>query len=193
LQRVAFEGKKRIAERSYRLQSSGSGKPINRRAAIDKHGESVMKTLVAGIAGSFLLSILMLGINAQAQTVQRTIQANIAFNFTVGKQTFPAGSYRLVRREPWLLELRDSGGHLLASALTQSVVASTGALAPRLLFTRVGGQPVLTEVWQEDESIGQQLTQTKSTVDAVRKHSKHVQTAKAGTPDIDIQQSQSQK
>jgi hypothetical protein len=66
-----------------------------------------MKTSVAGIAGSFLLSILMLGINAPAQTVQRTIQANIAFNFTVGNQTFPAGSYRLVRREPWLLELRD--------------------------------------------------------------------------------------
>jgi hypothetical protein len=139
-----------------------------------------MKNMVARVFTSLLLGVLMLGSAAQAQQSQRVIKANIPFDFVVGDRIFPAGRYSLVRIGPSLLELRDSDGHVLANVLTQSVLTLSTPASPKLRFDAEGGRHVLTQVWQENESIGQQIPQSKSVTRAVRKRSGHVQTAEVG-------------
>ena len=141
-----------------------------------------MKNMVARVLTSLLLGVLMMGSAAHAQQSERVIKANIPFDFVVGDRIFPAGRYSLARIEPSLLELRDSDGHVLANVLTQSVLTLTSPASPKLQFDAEGGRHVLTQVWQENESIGQQIPQSKSVTRAVRKGSGHVQTAEVGNP-----------
>jgi hypothetical protein len=131
---------------------------------------------------SILLGMLMLGATALAQPSERTIKSNIPFDFVVGNESFPAGRYSIVLIAPVLLQLRDSEGHILAHVLTHSVESLSKPSSPKLRFDNVNGQPVLTQVWEADDFIGQQILQPKSTNLAVRKHSGRVQTAEAGDP-----------
>jgi hypothetical protein len=141
-----------------------------------------MNKLIARSIASLLLSAMTLGPFAQAQSPERIIKANIPFEFSVGNRIFPAGRYALVRSEPFLLELRDPGGRVLASFLTQSVQARNAPAQPRLLFDNEGGGHALTQVWQENDSIGQQLQPSKSATRAVQKATRHVQTAQVSNP-----------
>lgn len=141
-----------------------------------------MKNLVGRIVTSLLLSILALSPAASGQRTGEIIKVDIPFDFAVGSQVFPAGHYSLVRSEPWQLELRDSESRLLINILTQSVQTLTAPAKPKLVFESEGHRNVLTRVWQENESIGQQILQAKWGVDAVRKRPRDVQTAKAGNP-----------
>lgn len=141
-----------------------------------------MKKLIARSIASLLLSVVALGSFVQAQSPERTIKANIPFEFSVGNRSFPAGRYSLVRVEPFLLELRDPEGRVLAHVLTQSVQSQTLPSQPRLLFDHEDGAHALIQVWQENESIGQQLTSSKSVSHAVQKGSRHVQTAQVSNP-----------
>jgi hypothetical protein len=136
-----------------------------------------MKKLIARSFAFLLLSVLAVGTFAQAQQSERTIKANIPFDFSVGNRIFPAGRYALVRVEPSVLELRDYEGRVLASVLTQSIQSLTAPAQPRLLFDGENGAHALTQVWQPNESIGQRLQPTKSLTRAVQKASHNVQTA----------------
>jgi hypothetical protein len=141
-----------------------------------------MKNLVKTVLTSILLGVLTLGSIAYAQNAEPAIRVNVPFDFAVGSQTFPAGRYSLAHIAPGLLEVRDSGGRVLATVLTQSVQALSAPDQPKLRFSLEGGQHVLTQVWQENESIGQQIPQSKSAVRAARKQSGRVQTAEVSTP-----------
>ena len=141
-----------------------------------------MKNRVGQILASLLLSVLTLGSTAQAQHTERTIKANIPFDFVVGSQLFPAGHYSLVFIAPVLLELRDSEGRALANVLIHAVQAATQSVRPKLRFESEGGQHVLTQVWQEGDFTGLQILQPKSGTLAVQKRSGHVQTAQVGNP-----------
>lgn len=142
----------------------------------------VVRTLASVFLVTFVLGTLMLGPAAHAQRVTRLIEANIPFDFTVGSQVFPAGHYTLKTIEPSQLELRDSADRVLVRVLTQSVQTFNGPALPKLVFDSATGDHVLTQVWQANDSIGQQLPLSKSLTRAVRKRSGHVQTAEAGNP-----------
>lgn len=141
-----------------------------------------MKNRVGRVVTSLLLGVLMLGATAQAQRHERIIKANIPFDFVVGNETFPAGRYSVALIGPVFLELRDSNGRALTNVLTQSVQTSAEPAQPKLRFDSEGGQHVLTQVWQEGESTGQQILQSKTAIRAVQKRSGRVQTAEASNP-----------
>ncbi len=141
-----------------------------------------MKNPVGRIVTSLLLSMLALGSIALGQRAPQIIQANIPFDFAVGGRFFPSGHYSLVRSDPWQLELRDSESRVLLNLLTQSVQTLSAPARPKLIFESENGRRVLTQVWQENESIGQQILQPKWGAGAVQKRSGDVQTAKAGNP-----------
>jgi hypothetical protein len=140
-----------------------------------------MKNRVAQILASILLGVLTLGSTVQAQHAERTVKANIPFDFVVGSEVFRAGHYAVVFIGP-VLELHDSEGRTLANVLTHAVQASTPSVRPKLRFESEGGQQVLTQVWQEGDFTGRQILQPKSGTLAVQKRSRHVQTAQAGNP-----------
>ena len=141
-----------------------------------------MKNLVTRTLTSLLLGVLSLGYTAQAQRIERVIDVNIPFEFNVGNQTFLAGRYSLVSLTPSLLELRDAEGRTLTTVLTNSVQTSNTTAAPKLQFHNQDGRYVLGQVWQADDSIGQQLPPTQSLTQVAKRRSRHVQTASAARP-----------
>jgi hypothetical protein len=145
---------------------------------VDKQGEVVMKNSAVNFLTSLFLAVLMLAAVAGAQQSERVIKADIPFDFTVGNRILPAGRYAMVRTQPWLLEVRDSEGRFVAHVLTQSIQTLNSPAAPKLRFENKDGRPALTQVWQENDSIGQQLLPRNSETRAVQKRSAHVQTAK---------------
>lgn len=138
-----------------------------------------MKNLVARTLASLLLGVLTLGPAAQAQHAEQVIKANIPFEFSVGNQVFPAGTYSLVSSAPALLDLRDAEGHTLARVLTNSVETLKAPVSPTLEFNSEGGRYSLAQVWQENASIGQQLQRPKSWTKTAKRHSSHTQTVAA--------------
>jgi hypothetical protein len=142
-----------------------------------------MKYFVERALASLLLGVLALGPSAHAQRTERVVKANIPFEFSVNGRVYPAGNYSLVRTTPVLLQLRDAEGHTLTTVLTNSVESSNTPASPKLQFYSDGRQHVLTQVWQENDSIGQQLQlQRPLTTVAKRRHSGHVQTAEVSKP-----------
>jgi len=128
----------------------------------------VVRTLV-----SLLFGALALG-SAQAQRTERIIKASIPFEFSVGRQTFPAGTYSLVITSPVFLQVRDCAGHTLATVLTNSVEANPAA-SPKLRFTSEGGHYTLAQVWQGDDS-GEQLPSPRPSTKLAKRQSRHAQT-----------------
>jgi hypothetical protein len=141
-----------------------------------------MKNLVARTLTSLLLGVLSLGYTAHAQRIERVISVNIPFEFNVSNQTFSAGHYSLVSLSPSLLELRDAEGHHLTTVLTDSVQTLNTTAAPKLQFHNQDGRYVLEQVWEADDSIGQQLPPTQSLTQVAKRRSRHVQTASAARP-----------
>lgn len=133
-----------------------------------------MRSLVVGSFARVILGVVALGSLTQAQSVERVIKANIPFEFRVANKTFPAGRYRLVETTPYLLQLRDLEGRHLAAVLTNSVERSDAASDPKLYFYAEGGQYTLAEVWQQNDSIGQQLVLPKARARLARHDSRHV-------------------
>jgi hypothetical protein len=141
-----------------------------------------MKSWIARVFASLLLSVLVLGSSLYAQRTERVIKANIPFDFVVGHEIFPAGQYSVALVGPVMLELRDSRARVLTTVLTQSVQAPATPGKPKLRFEKEGDQNVLTQVWQEGDETGQQVLRLKSATVAVRRASGHVQTAEASNP-----------
>lgn len=120
-----------------------------------------MKHLIARTLTSLYLAVLLLAGVAHAQYTQ-VIKVKVPFEFTVGKQTFPAGQYSLVRTASYLLVLRDSQARVLATVVTRSAEAAAAPASAKLEFYTDGDRHVLAQVWQQDNSIGQELYRPKA-------------------------------
>ena len=97
----------------------------------------------------------------QAQSAHTKLKVDVPFDFKVGDKTLPAGEYLVVEPMQHYVQLRDAWGHVVASALTNGVELSLAAPNSKLRFYVSGGQHILEEVWQEGETHGEQLRQSK--------------------------------
>jgi hypothetical protein len=98
--------------------------------------------------------------SAYAQSSE-SVQAQIPFDFKVGRTTLPAGEYRVKydpAEEPGLLTVRSADGHREVFVLTQPVaVRKDRSNADKLVFEREGTRYVLSEVFTEDSSTGLEI------------------------------------
>ena len=115
-----------------------------------------MKQSIACVLTSLLTIVLCIAGSAYAQS-SAVIRVKIPFEFSLGGKTFPSGDYSLVQPLQHLLVLRDARGQTIASTFTHGVQLSPAPAASKLRFRSVGGQYVLTEVWQQDDTTGHQL------------------------------------
>ena len=107
-----------------------------------------MKRCHLTITIAFAVSVLM--VSAVAQNVAPTvaIKANIPFDFTIAKQTFPAGEYT-IRSQGTMLQLVQTEGS--GSVLVPKYIAAQkNNVTPRLLFHRYGTRSFLAQVWTTD-------------------------------------------
>jgi hypothetical protein len=106
-----------------------------------------------------LLSLLLMAGLAIAQS--NYMRANVPFNFTVGSETLPAGTYdiRATSSDPKVLLFQAQGG---SSIIVSSNAAESlkGAERTKLVFNRYRDQYFLTEIWVEGATLGRRLPKT---------------------------------
>ena len=141
-----------------------------------------MKRFIANTLTGLMLAVLGMAITATAETIT-VIKVNIPFEFTFGDHTFPAGDYSLTQPLQHVLTLRNARGRVLGSALTDSVDSRTPGISTKLRFTSVAGQHILSEVWQDQEASGEQLSYAKPRTQLVERASTESrQTSQGGQP-----------
>ncbi len=142
-----------------------------------------MKHLIARTLTSLTLVVMCLAATAQAQSTPLVIKVNIPFEFNIGDQTFPAGAYSLVQPLQHLVALRDARGRTIASAFTTGLESSEAQVTNKLTFTSVGGQNVLSEIWQQDSHLGQKLFASRNRSNFAKRRSPEArETAEGSQP-----------
>jgi hypothetical protein len=133
------------------------------------------------VLASLFAGVLLLGSAAPAQQLNdHVVTFVVPFEFTIGQKTFPAGSYSLVRTEPYLLELRDADKHSLTQIVTRSVEALKAPDQSKVLFYSENGHHLLGQVWLGKETLGQEIYRPKNG-SVLAKHSAPVEATVAGT------------
>jgi len=100
-----------------------------------------MKRSHLTIAVVFAIAVLMT--SAVAQT--GAIKANIPFDFTIARQTFAAGEYKVAVQGTMLQLVRLDGTG--SAYLQYNLSAHNKDVSPRLIFHRYGTRSFLSQVW----------------------------------------------
>jgi hypothetical protein len=117
------------------------------------------------ILGTFVLVAVGIG-NAQ---YGQTLKVTIPFDFSVGKQTFPAGEYTL---KPSSIQhtmfLRNQRGKVLTSLATNSVTSREVPSSVKLVFNGYSGRYFLAQIWQQGDNTGQQVIKSPVEIEIAR-------------------------
>jgi hypothetical protein len=112
-----------------------------------------------------VLGALSLCPSVFAQTSRHsTLAVKVPFEFVVGKQTLPPGTYEFhslltsvaTKGTIDVLVVRSTDGELY-QAIVAHVVGSSEPNRPRVVFTRMGGRVFLSEVWESGKPAGSRL------------------------------------
>jgi len=140
-----------------------------------------MNRLVGLSISALFVAVLLFVGNAHGQYAGQAIKVRVPFAFEVGDKTFPAGDYSVFQTAPYLLNLRDSRGHVLANVLTGSVERAEPSGPAKLDFYVDGDRHVLARVWQEHESLGHQLSPSKRSTYLAKRRNTRTQAAAEGS------------
>lgn len=122
-----------------------------------RHG-SMLHKMMLGI-------VVLLGVSeGQAQNAK----VNIPFNFTIGAQRFPAGEYVLKPLLQHTTLLQNQRGRGLTNIATNSVESQQPSTDTRLIFNRYYDQYFLSQIWEEGNSIGRQLTKSSAEIEMIK-------------------------
>lgn len=105
-----------------------------------------MKKIFAKVSSLMVVFLMFAG----AGYAQQAIKANVPFEFSVGKTTFPAGEYRVTRMGSTLLAVQGNSNDPTIFVLTQPM-SSIKTFNPKLKFKSANGQFALSEVWSGGE------------------------------------------
>ncbi len=117
-----------------------------------------------------------------AQTSQHSaLTVKVPFEFVVGNQTFPAGTYKfhsLLNSVPGkdtieVLEVRSTEGHQYKAIVTD-VVGGDQPTNARVVFARSGARTLLDEVWEPGRRVGCRLHSRTDLTQAVENETDRV-------------------
>jgi hypothetical protein len=140
-----------------------------------------MNSTHSRFVGFVVFILLLVGGISQAQEI-KMVAANIPFEFSVGKSTFPAGKYQVLRVDAHRLSLRDEDGRVLLTLMPNTVESVSAPSATKLTFKRTTTGYVLSQVWVEGDRYGQQLPQAKSPALAAKRQKPQEVSVVAGRP-----------
>ena len=120
-----------------------------------------MKSLLFLVLGLSLLAIA--GGTARGQVVD-SIEADIPFGFTVRHTALPAGHYTIKRlgATPGVMEIRGDDYQRPVIFFVENAQASKEPKKTELIFDRIGDQYFLSEVFEEGNTAGVEVPQTRS-------------------------------
>lgn len=110
-----------------------------------------------------LVFAVLLFVQLGASQVTQTMNVYVPFSFSVGRKTFAAGNYRVRSIGRDRIALDDSRSHLLAYSMTNNVASREVPRSPSAEFLKSGENYTLIRIWNANDSVGHELTQTKST------------------------------
>jgi hypothetical protein len=88
------------------------------------------------------------------------VKANIPFNFTINKTSFPAGQYT-VKSSGTMGTLVIRGENSTQMVSTHGVTAGKPSGTSKLIFHRYGDQYFLSQIWVEGSDSGRELPRTR--------------------------------
>jgi hypothetical protein len=105
----------------------------------------------------FVLAAILLVPAARAQ--QKTVKADVPFDFVVGNRAYPAGEYTLKSALNDAGIIRIENTNEVSAAFTQSNPCSKATPSPetKLVFHRMGGHYFLYQVWTEGYATGREF------------------------------------
>jgi hypothetical protein len=102
------------------------------------------------------------------QAQSDALEANIPFEFNVGKAVLPSGVYRIKPMNPSTLRIQSQDGHRGAIALIIGVSSSKEGDAGKLVFNRYGSQYFLSKVWRPGSHDGQELLKSRIEIEMAK-------------------------
>ena len=111
------------------------------------------------IAFVVVLSMAVAMVSARVQA-SFPLGVNIPFDFVVGKQTLPAGEYRIERLFSDKLDallIRSTDGRASTIMMTMAVLANDWQSESKLVFNRYGDQYFLSQIWTAGNKSGREL------------------------------------
>jgi hypothetical protein len=106
------------------------------------------------------LTFVMIAATAMAQTPEQ-ITIDLPFEFTVARQTLPAGNYTIKSLSPSRLLIRSRDGHEAVIASVYAVQAKETPADARLVFLRYGDQHFLYRMFVPGTDMGRQLSPSR--------------------------------
>ena len=123
-----------------------------------------MKTIL-NITIATMILVGVVAVNTHAQTGANKVVANIPFEFTVGKDTLPAGRYTVAVMNPTsdrkILQIRQIDGRASAMVITTDVTGNMSENA-KLVFHRYGDRYYFAQAQMAGDSTSLAAVKTRS-------------------------------
>jgi len=122
-----------------------------------------MRKGIYSLFAALVLICLFAVSSAKAQSTNRLVlQADIPFEFTVGKVTLPAGEYtvRSMSDSSHILQLRSADGHS-ALVLMNSIIGKADESA-KLIFNRYGNHYFFAQSWMPATQTGLEVSKSRA-------------------------------
>lgn len=128
-----------------------------------------------------LVATLAIGVGNAQTSHHAALTVKVPFEFVVGNQTFPAGTYKfhsLLNPDPRkaaidVLEVRSTEGHQYTAIVTD-VVGGDPPTNARVVFARSGARTLLYEVWEPGRRAGCRLHSRTDPTQAVENETDRV-------------------
>ena len=109
-----------------------------------------------------VLAVLLFAQIGVSQQVTQTMNVHVPFSFLLGNKTFAAGNYQIRSIGRDRIALYDSHLHFLAYAMTNNIASRSVPRLPSAEFLKSGENYALIRIWNANDSVGHELSQTKS-------------------------------
>lgn len=122
-----------------------------------------MRKGIYSVFAAVILICLFAVSSAKGQSTNRVVlQADIPFEFTVGKVTLPAGEYtvRSVSDSSDILQLRSADGHSILVQMN-SIIGKADDSA-KLIFNRYGNHYFFTQAWMPATQTGLEASKSRA-------------------------------
>jgi len=102
------------------------------------------------------LALAFTAVSAQAQTAPNFTTFTVPFEFNVGQQVLPAGTYKVVAEDQSVRVQKNDGKANVIALIKRTLGAGRSEQKVKLTFRRYGERMYLSQVWLPD-NLGREL------------------------------------